>query len=72
MAVTRSNEAVGTALRVIRKSANLTLADVNRIAGVSAPYLSNVENGKVAPSSEWIRMLLLAIGTAILDEEGAA
>lgn len=72
MAVTRSNQAVGQALRVVRKSANLTLSDVHRIAGVSVPYLSNVENGKVSPSSEWIRMILVAIGGQILSDEDAA
>lgn len=69
MAVTCSNTAVGTALRTLRKSAGMTLADVAVKAGVSAPYLSNVENGNVTPSTKWVHMVMEVIGSEL--EEAA-
>ena len=65
MAVTNRDAALGEALRTLRKTAGLTLADLTREAGISGPYLSNVENGRLSPSPEWIKALLISIGEQI-------
>lgn len=62
-----TEEALGVALRTLRKAAALTLDDVSRVAGISGPYLSNVENGHVKPSADWVRTVMAAIGAEIRD-----
>lgn len=69
MTVRTDDQALGTALRALRKAAGLTLDDVSRSAGISAPYLSNVENGNVSPSADWVRVVAVAIGQRL--EEAA-
>lgn len=66
-----SNEALGIALRRLRTSAGMTLADVAGVAGVSITYLSNVENGHVSPRADWVRNLVGAIGTHLAAEDAA-
>lgn len=67
MAVTTEVEGVGTALRTLRKVAGMTLSDVGEAAGISAPYLSNVENGNVKPSADWVRMVMSVIGVRLAE-----
>jgi predicted transcriptional regulator len=67
MAVTSRKTGVGTAIRVARKAAGMTLADVSRTAGVSVPYLSNVENGNAHPSAKWVHMVIEVIGNQLED-----
>ncbi|MFS3128681.1 helix-turn-helix domain-containing protein [Nocardioides sp. Bht2] len=69
---TCDDEAVGVALRVLRKAAGMTLNDVSRVAGVSPAYLSNVENGNVRPSAPWVHAVLGSIGSEIQAERQAA
>ncbi len=69
--VRSSNNHVGVALRLLRKSAGLTLDDVSRVAGISAPYLSNVENGNAEPSAKWVHMLIDAIGSDVSRKAAA-
>ena len=64
--------AVGLALRTLRKTAGLTLDDVAKAAGSSAPYISNVENGNVKPSADWTRNVIAAIGALLAEAEDAA
>jgi predicted transcriptional regulator len=45
----------------------MTLDDVSKAAGVSAPYLSNVENGNVTPSATWVHMVIEVIGNQIAE-----
>jgi predicted transcriptional regulator len=66
-----NSAAVGAAMRTLRKTAGLTLDDVSQAAGISAPYLSNVENGNVRPSADWIRNVIASIGGVLLDTRGA-
>lgn len=67
MAVTCSNNGVGAALRAVRKAAGMTLSDVALQAGISAPYLSNVENGNASPSAKWVHMVIEVIGNKLED-----
>lgn len=66
-----NDEALGVALRMLRKSAGLTLSEVAGVAGASAPYLSNVENGNVRPSADWIRNVVSSIGSLISMQDAA-
>ncbi|HLT62365.1 MAG TPA: helix-turn-helix domain-containing protein [Microlunatus sp.] len=43
---------IGGALRLVRQKQGRTLADVAEAAGVSVPYLSEIERGRKEPSSE--------------------
>ena len=43
---------LGDHLRSIRKERKLTLKDVSQHAGLSVPYLSDIERGVVNPSVE--------------------
>ncbi len=45
----------------------MTLDDVAQAAGISAPYLSNVENGNATPSAKWVHMVLEVIGERLED-----
>lgn len=64
--------AIGTAVRTLRVEADLTLADVTAIAGVSQAYLSRVENGHTTPSDKWITIVATAIGEHIAENRGSA
>ena len=57
-----NSKKVGAALRALRVAAGMTLEDLADTAGVSASYLSRVENDLVAPSSGWIELVAVAIG----------
>lgn len=61
--MTQTSVALGKAIRATRRSAGLTIAKTAEVAGISGPYLSNVENGNVLPSADWVRMVLTAIGS---------
>lgn len=67
-----NNAEIGTAMRTLRKAAGLTLDDVGRAAGISAPYLSNVENGNVKPTADWLRNVIAAIGSSLIEARDAA
>ena len=60
-------EAAGQVLRDRRRRAGRTLNDVAGDAGISVPYLSEIERGRKEPSSE----MLAAVGGALgLDLAG--
>ena len=52
---------LGKGIRDLRERAGMTIDDVAREAGVSSTYLSNVENGKREPRSEWVGRVVTAI-----------
>ena len=60
-------EVVGRALRAERQRQGRTLSDVARRAGVSLPYLSEVERGVKEPSSEVLGAVAGALGLRLLD-----
>lgn len=49
-AVAADNRAVGTRVRALRESLNLSLRDLAERSGVSAPMLSQVERGETSPT----------------------
>lgn len=60
---------LGVALRTLRKSAEMTLEDVSVAAGVSTNYLSRAENGLVEPSSNWVELVVTAMGEQIASSD---
>lgn len=60
-------ELVGAELRRARLAAERTLADVAAAAGISLPYLSEVERGLKEPSSEVLAAISGALGLGLLD-----
>lgn len=60
-------EAVGQELRDERQSAERTLADVAKDAGVSTQYLSEIERGLKEPSSEVLGAVAGALGLRLVD-----
>ena len=58
---------LGDHLRSIRKERKLTLKDVSQHAGLSVPYLSDIERGVVNPSIETLRKIAKAYNMKVQD-----
>ncbi len=58
---------LGERLREIRKAHKLTLKDLSQKAGLSIPYLSNVERGEVNPSFDTLQKLSAAYNMQVKD-----
>ena len=58
---------VGEQLRLARLGRGETLREVAERAGVSTPYLSEVERGRKEPSSEILAAVAGALETSLLD-----
>lgn len=54
-------------MRRARREQGRTLAEVSEIAGVSVPYLSEIERGRKEPSSEMLAAVCRALGLDLLD-----
>ena len=59
--------AIGTVLRRLRHQQNRTLQDVADAAGVSMPYLSEIERGRKEASSEILASICAALGVPLTD-----
>lgn len=55
--------AVGAAIRERRLAGGLTLVGLAERAGLSQPFLSQVENGRAAPSMDSLHRIASALGT---------
>ena len=60
-------ETLGGRLRSKRKALGLTLADVAEVAGLSVPYVSNLERGRGNPTVDALTALAGALETNIAD-----
>ncbi|MFG2653105.1 helix-turn-helix domain-containing protein [Streptomyces sp. NPDC048436] len=58
---------VGPGIRRLRRALDLTLADVAERAGVSAPFLSQVENGRSRPSMGSLQRIADALDTTAVQ-----
>lgn len=58
-------ETLGTRLRARRKASGLTLAQVAEAAGLSLPYVSNLERGRGNPTIEALRAIAAALNTPV-------
>ncbi|MEV3854667.1 XRE family transcriptional regulator [Streptomyces sp. NPDC050095] len=63
---------VGPGIRRRRRALELTLAEVARQAGVSVPFLSQVENGRSRPSMGSLQRIADALGTTAVELLAAA
>lgn len=65
---------LGRALRARRKAAGRTIASVAMDAGLSVPYIANLENGRGNPTMAALHQLAGALGArlevALIDESG--
>ncbi|GAA3937747.1 helix-turn-helix domain-containing protein [Actinoplanes auranticolor] len=59
--------AIGTVLRRLRHQQGRTLQDVADAAGVSLPYLSEIERGRKEASSEILSSICAALGLPLTD-----
>ncbi|TWP37226.1 helix-turn-helix domain-containing protein [Leekyejoonella antrihumi] len=62
----------GRLLRRARNAQGRTLADVAAQAGVSMPYLSEIERGRKEASSEVLEAVCRALGSSTTELVGAA
>lgn len=60
-------DVLGRVLRRARLHQRRTLVDVSRIAGVSVPYLSEIERGRKEPSSEMLGAVCRALDLDLVD-----
>lgn len=58
-------DTLGTRLRARRRGAGLTLAEVAERAGLSLPYVSNLERGRGNPTLDALRGLADALDTTV-------
>jgi len=58
-----SEVSVGSTIRERRLAAGLTLVELAELAGLSQPFLSQVENGRARPSMESLYRIASALGT---------
>ncbi|MCH6169765.1 helix-turn-helix domain-containing protein [Pseudonocardia alaniniphila] len=68
-------EMLGPRLRALRAAAGRTVASVAADAGLSVPYIANLENGRGNPTLAALDRLARALGTELsvdLGEPGAA
>lgn len=68
----QNSPALGTAIRTLRTTAGITLADLAALAGVSQTYVSRVENGHVVPTDKWIALVATAIGEHLAHQRDTA
>ncbi|WP_226358061.1 helix-turn-helix domain-containing protein [Pseudonocardia sp. ICBG601] len=67
-----SGPQVGAVVRALRRERRATLADVAAASGLSVPFLSQVENGRAAPSMRSLQALAAALDTTAVALLSAA
>jgi transcriptional regulator with XRE-family HTH domain len=60
-----AEQALGPRLRTLRAASNRTVATVATDAGLSVPYVANLENGRGNPTVETLSRLAAALGTRL-------
>lgn len=63
-----SNEPIGPRLRALRQASGRTVASVAADAGLSVPYIANLENGRGNPTTNALSRLAAALGTELSIE----
>ena len=61
------NRDVGYQIRKFRQEKGLTLHELAGSAGLSTPYISQLENGKASPSIATLRRIAEALGIKMVD-----
>jgi transcriptional regulator with XRE-family HTH domain len=62
------NEPIGPRLRALRQASGRTVASVAADAGLSVPYIANLENGRGNPTANALSRLAAALGTELSIE----
>ena len=65
-------DSLGPALRSLRQASGRTVASVAADAGLSVPYIANLENGRGNPTTGALTRLANALGTDLRIEFGDA
>lgn len=65
-------DAVGPTLRALRQASGRTVASVAADAGLSVPYIANLENGRGNPTTSALARLATALGTTLRIEFGTS
>ncbi|MFI6099420.1 helix-turn-helix domain-containing protein [Lentzea sp. NPDC051213] len=65
-------ESLGPTLRGLRQAGGRTVASVAADAGLSVPYIANLENGRGNPTTGALARLATALGTNLRIEFGDA
>ncbi|WP_439656666.1 helix-turn-helix domain-containing protein [Lentzea sp. HUAS TT2] len=65
------NEPIGPRLRALRQASGRTVASVAADAGLSVPYIANLENGRGNPTTNALARLAAALGTELSIEFGS-
>lgn len=60
-------DVLGRVIRQARQQQRRTLADVAEVAGVSIPYLSEIERGRKEPSSEMLGAVCRGLDLDLVD-----
>lgn len=66
-----NNYANNNRIREIRKSKNLTLAEISGSIGISVAYLSDIERGNRRGSNGTLQRIADALGVSVADLEVA-
>lgn len=59
------NDPIGPRLRTLRQGTGRTVASVAADAGLSVPYIANLENGRGNPTTNTLSRLAAALGTEL-------
>lgn len=65
-------DTLGPALRALRQATGRTVASVAADAGLSVPYIANLENGRGNPTTNALSRLATALGTSLRIEFGTS
>lgn len=65
------NEPIGPRLRALRQASGRTVASVAADAGLSVPYIANLENGRGNPTTNVLSRLASALGAELSIEFGS-
>lgn len=61
------NRTLGDRIRELRNQKDLSLRDLSKLVGVSAPFLTDVENQRRFPADDTLEKLAGALGTTVED-----
>lgn len=57
---------IGSLIRKLRTEKGLSLRELAGLTGVSAPTLSQIENGRVSPNLQTLQKIAQALGTSVI------
>lgn len=58
---------VGSVIRQLRKAKRLSLGELSKLAGITAPTLSRIETGKISATFDRVQVIAAALGVSVSD-----